>query len=71
MTEKGKLIKQIFDPYFNAPLEIWESFATFLKQNSFKKNEIIKDINKKEKYPINRFHINYLLLCSLIFSFVS
>ena len=50
MTEKGKLIKQIFDPYLKAPLEIWESFATFLKQNSFKKNEIIKDINKKEKY---------------------
>jgi signal-transduction protein with cAMP-binding, CBS, and nucleotidyltransferase domain len=48
MTETGILIKEIFDPYLEAPLEIWESFATFLKRNSYKKNEIIKDVNKKE-----------------------
>lgn len=48
MTETGILIKKIFDPYFEAPLEIWESFAKLLKQNSYKKNEIIKKSNKKE-----------------------
>jgi len=49
MTETGALVKKIFDPYFEAPLEIWESFASFLKKNSYKKNEIIKGVNEKEK----------------------
>ncbi|MFT5823490.1 MAG: CRP-like cAMP-binding protein [Crocinitomix sp.] len=48
MTESGILIKVIFDPYFEAPLEIWESFATYLKRNTYRKNEIIKEVNKKE-----------------------
>ena len=50
MTERGILVKKIFDPYFEAPLEIWESFAAFLAPNSYKKNELIKESNKKEKY---------------------
>jgi len=50
MNEKGILIKNIFDPYFEAPLEIWESFAKYLEPKSFKKNELIKDTNQKEKY---------------------
>jgi CRP-like cAMP-binding protein len=50
MNKTGILIKKIFDPYFEAPLEIWESFASFLKQNSYKKNEIIKEVDKTEKY---------------------
>lgn len=49
MDETALLVKKIFDPYFEAPLEIWESFATFLKRNSYKKNDIIKDVNKKEE----------------------
>lgn len=50
MTERGVLIKKIFDPYFEAPLEIWKSFATFLESKSYKKNELIKESNIKEKY---------------------
>lgn len=50
MTERGILIKNIFDPYFEAPIEIWESFAKYLEPKSFKKNELIKESNKKEKY---------------------
>lgn len=50
MNETAILIKKIFDPYFEAPLEIWESFASFLKIKSFKKNEIIKEVNTKENY---------------------
>lgn len=53
MTEIGILVKQIFDPYFEAPLEIWESFATYMVQNSYGKNEIIKETNKRE----NSLHI--------------
>ena len=48
MNNTATVIKEIFDPYFEAPLEIWESFATHLKQSSYKKNEIIKEPNKKE-----------------------
>lgn len=50
MSEKASLVKEIFDPYFEAPLEIWESFANLLKQTTYKKNEIIKEVNKKERY---------------------
>jgi CRP-like cAMP-binding protein len=50
LDKKSILIKKIFDPYFEAPLEIWESFASFLKQSSYKKNEIIKGANKTEKH---------------------
>jgi CRP-like cAMP-binding protein len=50
MNDKAILIKKIFDPYFEAPLEIWKSFAKCLEPRSFKKNELIKDINQKEKY---------------------
>jgi len=47
--DKGQLLKQIFDPYYKAPLEIWASFSSFLRQRTFKKNEIIKDVNRVEK----------------------
>ena len=50
MTEKGALIKKIFDPYFDAPIEIWTSFAAFLKPQFYDKNELIKEPNKKEKH---------------------
>lgn len=50
MSTTGTLIKKIFDPYFEAPLEIWDSFSALLKHNSYKKNEIIKEFNKKEKH---------------------
>jgi CRP-like cAMP-binding protein len=49
MSQTGTLVKKIFDPYFEAPLEIWESFAAFLKQRSYKKNEIIKESNVTER----------------------
>jgi len=49
MKDKAILVKHIFDPYFEAPIEIWESFASFLKLNKYKKNEIIKEENKIEK----------------------
>ncbi|MFN6944793.1 MAG: Crp/Fnr family transcriptional regulator [Cytophagaceae bacterium] len=50
MVNTAQLIKQIFDPYFEAPLEIWESFAKHLMCGYYEKNEIVKDVNKTEKY---------------------
>lgn len=39
-----------FNKYFNAPLEVWESFASFCELVTFKKNEIIKSTGLTEKY---------------------
>lgn len=50
MNKKGALIKKIFDPYFEAPIEIWASFAAFLTHKTYKKNEIIKETYQREKY---------------------
>lgn len=50
MNQSAILVKQIFDPYFDAPLEIWETFASFLNQNTYRKNEIIKEVDNKENY---------------------
>jgi len=39
-----------FNKYFNAPIEVWESFASFCELVTFKKNEIIKSTGLTEKY---------------------
>ena len=50
MKKRDILIKKIFDPHFEAPIEVWETFASFLKQRSYRKNEVIKGVNETEKY---------------------
>ena len=42
-------IKAFFDPYFEAPLPVWETFAQYLTPTSFEKNEIIKHADKTER----------------------
>jgi CRP-like cAMP-binding protein len=41
-------IKAFFDPYFEAPLEVWATFAQYLTPTDFGKNEIIKHSDKTE-----------------------
>lgn len=48
MNEYAPIIKQYFDPYFEAPIEVWESFAQHLTLSSFSKNEVIKKSNTTE-----------------------
>lgn len=45
----AKLLKQSFDRYFEAPIEAWEGFASLCEPVTFKKNEIIKRADTKEK----------------------
>lgn len=45
----AQLLKQSFDRYFAAPIEAWEGFASLCKHITFKKNEIIKPADTKEK----------------------
>ena len=42
-------LKQSFDNYFEAPIEIWKSFVELCNEVHSKKNEIIKEANRKEK----------------------
>jgi len=43
-------LKNAFDKYFDAPIEVWKTFADLCQQVSFKKNEIIKPAGETEKY---------------------
>ncbi|ALM50785.1 cyclic nucleotide-binding protein [Flavobacterium psychrophilum] len=43
-------MKEVFDQYYKADLDLWIEFTKQVKARSFVKNEIIKDYNKTEKY---------------------
>lgn len=43
-------LKESFDKYFEAPLEVWKNFVKLCDQVEFKKNETIKETNQIEKY---------------------
>lgn len=45
----AQLLKQSFDRYFEAPIEAWVEFASRCEPVTFKKNEIIKTADTKEK----------------------
>lgn len=47
MNDIAKKIKAIFDPYYQAPLEVWEYFAQFGEVVEKQKNEIIKKHNEQ------------------------
>jgi CRP-like cAMP-binding protein len=46
----SSLLKSSFDSFFDAPIEAWEDFAANCDVVSFKKDEIIKHQNSKERY---------------------
>lgn len=43
-------LKAAFDQYYKAPLETWERFASFCEEAEYKKNEVIKEGGKIERY---------------------
>jgi len=43
-------LKQSFDRYFEAPLPVWEKFASHCEEVRFKKYEIIKTPDSAERY---------------------
>lgn len=47
---QGIYIKKLFDPYFVAPLELWDEFSNQMVFRQFKKNEIIKDVDQTENH---------------------
>ena len=44
------ILKQAFDPYFEAPIEVWKTFADLCEEVHFNKNDKIKEAGKTEKY---------------------
>jgi CRP-like cAMP-binding protein len=43
-------IKEIFDPFYKADINLWEAFAQYVQPRAFEKNEAVKDYNATEKY---------------------
>jgi CRP-like cAMP-binding protein len=50
MQNLPETFKKTFDPYFNAPIQIWESFAQSGQIIESRKNEVIKKYGEREKY---------------------
>ena len=50
MEELASLFKQTFDPYFSAPIEIWEKFAASGTVVEISKNDVIKKYGEREHY---------------------
>lgn len=49
-TGIGKQLKDKFDAFIKADVELWDAFASKLNLRKFKKNEIIKDADRIEHY---------------------
>lgn len=50
MIKVSKQLKSAFDPYFEAPIEVWETFAEHGELIETPKNEIIKKCDEIERY---------------------
>ena len=50
MQNLAEIFKNTFDPFFNAPIQIWETFAESGQVIETAKNEVIKKYNEREKY---------------------
>lgn len=48
--ELAARIKQCFDQYFEAPIEIWRGFASLCELKIFPKSHILKETGKTEKF---------------------
>ncbi len=46
----AKILKDAFDAYYEAPIQVWERFVSLCDEISFKKNEVIKQSQTVAKY---------------------
>lgn len=49
-NDYSQLLKNTFDTFFNAPIETWDEFVSHCEVVQFKKDEVIKAENSKERY---------------------
>lgn len=50
MDNLAEIFKTAFDPYLNAPLDIWETFSEHGEIVQTQKNQVIKNYGDREKY---------------------
>lgn len=46
----AEILKKSFDQYYDAPIEVWENFASLCEVVEFNKNEVIKHSHATAKY---------------------
>lgn len=46
----AEILKQSFDKYYNAPIEVWQDFVSLCEEVEFEKNEIIKQAHTTSQY---------------------
>jgi len=46
----AEILKKSFDKFYEAPLEVWEKFASLCELVEFRKNEVIKQPNTTARY---------------------
>lgn len=46
----AEILKQSFDRYYKAPIEVWQNFASLCDVVEFSKNEVIKQADATAKY---------------------
>ena len=44
------ILKQIFDPYINLHIQVWNNFEKLGEIREYLKDAIIKEVNTTEKY---------------------
>jgi len=44
------ILKKAFDPFYEAPLEVWKGFADLCEEVSYAKNECIKEADTTSRY---------------------
>lgn len=50
MNNLAETFKSTFDPYFNAPLEIWKTFENSGEVVQTQKNEVVKKYGERERF---------------------
>lgn len=59
----ARKLKEAFDPFYQAPIEVWERFASLCEEVHFKKNEVLKAEH-------TRAHYGYFLLQGAVGNFI-
>ena len=49
-TMLAEILKKSFDKFYEAPLDVWEKFASYCEVVGFKKNEVIKESHTTAKH---------------------
>jgi CRP/FNR family transcriptional regulator, anaerobic regulatory protein len=49
-SQNAQLLKQAFDPFFPAPLEAWQDFASYCTRIDFRKDIVLKQGFSTERY---------------------